>query len=146
MSTLVVNETLTVKRCGSCNITFALPEWLDKKRLADKKSWWCPNGCERVYAGKTELQETRDALAAETHRREQAEARVTDLCGQRDATERRLRATRGVVTRHKKKIAAGRCPCCSHQFKDLKAHMAKQHPAWNPEAEADACAAKEGAR
>jgi hypothetical protein len=32
------------------------------------------------------------------------------------------------MTRIKKRVAAGVCPCCNRSFKDLARHMAGQHP------------------
>ena len=35
---------------------------------------------------------------------------------------------KGQVTRIKKRVANGVCPCCNRTFKDLAAHMSTQHP------------------
>jgi hypothetical protein len=56
--------------------------------------------------------------------------------------ERRINGYKGVVARTKRKIAAGRCPCCSHQFKDLERHMTTKHPGYDPDKGAEALAAK----
>ena len=44
------------------------------------------------------------------------------------AEERSHSATRGHVTRQKKRAAAGVCPCCNRTFKQLARHMERKHP------------------
>jgi hypothetical protein len=46
----------------------------------------------------------------------------------KEQAERRLSATRGVVTRIRNRVANGVCPCCNRTFADLHRHMASQHP------------------
>lgn len=150
MTTMVVNQTLVHERCCNCNILFAIPTWLREERLADKASFYCPKGHGQHYVGKTTEQKLRDQLAAEQRKREQAEAlaeqRRSRLDAERECTkrvQRRLAATQGVVTKHKRRISAGKCPCCTVKFADLKAHMASQHPDWNTTTEIDALLGKE---
>lgn len=154
MPTLIVPDvTITLVRmtCGECGIEFAAPETFHQKRLEDHRTWYCPNGHGRAYMGKTEAERLRDQLAAKERevlaaksRAETERQRRLDAEKEKGAVVRSLRATRAVVTRTKKKIVAGRCPCCSHQFKDLKSHMTTRHPNYDPEKAATALAAKEG--
>ena len=63
--------------------------------------------------------------------------RDDEICRQRDlrqATERQLSATRGVVTRIKNRVGHGVCPCCNRSFGNVARHMADQHPNWAAEA------------
>ena len=46
----------------------------------------------------------------------------------REEAEASLQATKGVVTRLKKRAIAGVCPCCNRTFQQLAAHMAHKHP------------------
>lgn len=46
--------------------------------------------------------------------------------------ERRARALRGHATRLRKRIAEGKCPCCSKAFPDMAAHIAEKHPRYVP--------------
>ncbi|MEA3246271.1 MAG: hypothetical protein U9Q74_08965 [Gemmatimonadota bacterium] len=59
-----------------------------------------------------------------------------------DRGDRQIRARKAVATRLRNRMKAGRCPCCSHRFTDLREHMRTEHPKWNPERAADALAAK----
>lgn len=137
MSATLVGVTLEAVTCCNCGIVFGMESNYIRERKRDHKSWTCPNGHRQHWAQQSEAERLRDQLAREKHLREQADARARSNREEAERIARRLIATRGVVTRHKKKIAAGRCPCCSHLFKDLKAHMEKRHPGWNPEREAE---------
>lgn len=134
---VLVEITLEPIQCANCSMVFGVPGRFQKHRRDDHKTFFCPNGHTNWYPGKSDEEELRDELAREKHHREQAAARVEDLRAQRDAVQRRLSATQGVVTRHKRKIAAGRCPCCSRKFSDLAEHMKAAHPKWDPTREAE---------
>lgn len=146
MSTTFVTVTLEPVSCCNCGITFGMDANYIRERKRDHAWWYCPNGHRQHWTQQTEAEKLRDQLAREKHWREQAEARAAYNRAEAERITRRLNATRGVVTRHKKKIAAGRCPCCSHQFKDLRAHMEKRHPGWNPEREAEVLSSADPAR
>jgi hypothetical protein len=129
--------------CGKCHIVFAVPADFRTKRLEDQEGWWCPNGHQRFFIGQTEAARLRDELAREKHRTEQARADAEWQRKQRNRAERQVIARKGVATRLKRKIAAGRCPCCTFEFKNLAAHMKTQHPKWDPEKHVAALEAKE---
>lgn len=50
-------------------------------------------------------------------------------------TELRRRATKGVLTRTKNRVAKGACPCCNRYFRDVHSHITSQHPEYSGEAE-----------
>jgi hypothetical protein len=132
-----------------CGISFAIPESLKKHYVRENETkpgsfaLHCPMGHPFVPGGKSETDKLRDDLAREKHSREQAESRASELYREKEHVERRLRGTKSVVARMKRRTVQGRCPCCSHQFKDLKQHMTAKHPDWNPDRAAEAMAAKE---
>jgi hypothetical protein len=39
-------------------------------------------------------------------------------------------ATKGHLTRTKKRAASGVCPCCRRSFKQLRRHMQNKHPVY----------------
>jgi hypothetical protein len=150
MSATTVFTTLTHVECASCGVVFGMTADFTQRRRDDHKTFHCPNGHHQYFYGETEaerlkreLQVERDRVAREKHGREQAEARVRDARLETEHIERRLRGTKSVVTRMKRRAAAGRCPCCSHQFKDLERHMKHQHPKWNPDRAAEALSEKQ---
>lgn len=46
----------------------------------------------------------------------------------RDQVKASNRALKGVVTRTKKRVGNGVCPCCNRTFQQLARHMEAKHP------------------
>lgn len=115
-------DILKMVRCTSCGIHWAMPEWFFAARLDDNKTFYCPNGCPRYYppGGSKE-----DKLKAEVERLKNQCVRHRK---EADDHRRSAAAQRGVVTKLKKRAAAGVCPCCNRTFQNLARHMKSQHP------------------
>lgn len=122
--TIIYTEHLTAVSCGECQIPFAIPADMLRKRQNDGKSFWCPNGCKISY-GEGENARLRRHLAS-------AQARETHARDQRQAAERSAAAYKGVATRVRKRAANGVCPCCNRTFANVARHMAGQHPGFQP--------------
>jgi hypothetical protein len=116
--------------CGAkgCGVTFALDRQFVAARRADHARWYCPNGHSCWYPAKSEMEKLQDELAAARRiasnerdwRRRERE--------QRERAERQRAAARGQVTKIKRRVGRGVCPCCNRTFADLGRHMAGQHP------------------
>lgn len=115
-----VSVTWRTLSCGECGIQFQVPEAFDRERRESGGGWYCPNGHCRVYRTR-EVDKLKKQLEREQQRRRWAES-------DRNRTERSARATRGHLTRLKKRVAAGVCPRCNRTFKQLARHMKSQHP------------------
>jgi hypothetical protein len=123
MSTYVSVE-LTHMECGSCGVQFAIPETMRAEcERHHGREWYCPNGHSRIYT-KTADVKLREARAALERERQRVRA-THDLLA---AEERSHAATRGHLTRQKKRVAAGVCPCCNRTFQQLSRHMKTKHP------------------
>ncbi len=120
--TLDYTETLTVTSCW-CGIRVAIPDNLFRY-AHDRKGHaiFCPLGHEFVFGNSYEeryraelrrVEATRDLLAAE---------------------ERSHSATKGQLTRARKRAAAGVCPCCQRTFQNVARHVATKHPDFEPTA------------
>lgn len=134
--TTTVFVSLTHIECGECGVLFGMtPDFIEKRR-EDHRTWCCPNGHLRHYPGQSELEKTRDALAREKHCREQAQALADHHRAEAERIERRRVATVGVVTRMRRRVAHGVCPCCRRTFKQLAAHMRVKHPTFAGESHA----------
>jgi hypothetical protein len=122
--------TLRIIECGhlSCGVTFALSENYARRRENDHETFYCPNGHSRYYPQKTDLELAKEQRDNALRRATQLSGLLTDERDQHRRTERRLRSTRGVVTKTKQHIAAGACPRCHARFPDLKHHMEEKHP------------------
>lgn len=125
--------SLTTTSCCNCGVVFAMPADLNDKRREDGQNFYCPNGHPLCYR-RSEADRLREQL-------DRANGRVKFEADQREAAERSRRALRGVITKQRKRAAAGQCPCCDKAFTALADHMAEQHPdyaATDPEAVRDA--------
>jgi len=125
--TLTPEVILVTLHCGKCGITFAMPQAFRDEKRDNGTTFYCPNGHPRVFA-ETETTRLRRQLEVAKQRQGWAEARETHERDQRQAAERSNAALRGVVTRTKRRAAAGVCQCCSRTFQDVARHMASQHP------------------
>jgi len=79
----------------------------------------------------TKLRRERDRLAQRLAERDDEIRRQREM---REGAERRLSATRGVVTRIKNRVGHGVCPCCTRSFSNLARHMQTQHAGYAAEA------------
>lgn len=126
MATLTYSGQLTVVACW-CGMRHAIPAELDdfQDRQHDngerQTSIYCPLGHTHIRAGKGEAERLRERLA----RTEQANRASRDLLA---AEERSHAATRGHLTRVKKRAAHGVCPCCNRTFQNVARHMESRHP------------------
>lgn len=123
-ATFVEGVTLAfdVIKCGVCGVRFAMEHSYNEKRLANHKiGFWCPNGHELYYLGQSESDRLRDELKwaredAERHRKSAESAR------------RSTSVVRGHLTRVKRRVSHGVCPCCNRSFENLRRHMNTKHP------------------
>lgn len=115
---------------SSCGISFAVPSEWQRARRRDHSWFYCPNGHHQHYPGESteeKLRLERDRLAQRVAQRDDEIADQRDL---RAGVERRLNATKGVVTRIKNRVGHGICPCCTRSFGNLAMHMKTQHPTY----------------
>jgi hypothetical protein len=122
---ITYTETMTVVQCCNCGVTFGFAAGFERARREDKKSFYCPNGHQQGYYGKSAIEKERDRLKAQAERLERQLANTDEDLR---STRASLTATKGVLTKTKKRVANGVCPCCNRSFADLGRHMAGQHP------------------
>ena len=113
--------------CWVCGIQFAMPERWASKRSQNGKGFSCPAGCSLSY-GESEVSKLQERLASAQDQTD-AQRKLTRHANARTAKERASHsATKGHLTRNKKRVAAGVCPCCNRTFKALARHMKNKHP------------------
>lgn len=115
-------EKLTIVHC-TCGVAFAIPEALNSQALDHRKSIFCPLGHQWHYT---------ESMQTILERERRAHRATRELL---HAEERSHVATRGHLTRTKKRVAAGVCPCCGRTFQQLARHMAAKHPDYSKEAQ-----------
>lgn len=123
-----MSDGYTSIRCHCCDVTFKIrTEWRDSL-YESGNTFYCPNGHSLSWKGKhvaDELRRERDRLKQQTAQKDDEIRRLERI----NTLERRSTAAyKGQVTKIKKRVGKGVCPCCNRQFKDLHKHMNSKHP------------------
>lgn len=87
----------------SCLQPFALTTAFKSARVKDKRTFWCPNGHPQSFTGETAEDRLRKNVEVLQTRLGFRDAEISQLRNSRAGVERRLRATKGVVTRMKRR-------------------------------------------
>lgn len=127
----IINTTIQLETiaCWLCGCTFAMSADLKANMKSRKETLFCPKGC-RLGLGEPEWKKKLErALESEEYYKRRA-AKNRERA---ERIERQLSATRGVVTRIKKRVAHGVCPCCQRTFVNLARHMKAKHSGYGVE-------------
>lgn len=145
MTTFITIALSPVTCCHvGCGVQFGIEAEYMARLRQTHGGFYCPNGHVQYYLRETEAERLKRQLAQTEQCLTFARADTQRARERASHTENRLRGTKGVVTRMKRRLTAGRCVCCTRQFKDLETHMRTQHPKWNPDKAAEALSAKAG--
>lgn len=126
------NTDLKVMTCPICGVTYAIPLLLQEnayKRGKGSIQWFCPNGHQLGYHGKSQAETEADRLRDEARFQRERAGR---LAAARDQAEASARGYKGAATRARNRAKAGVCPCCNRTFQQLSRHMKSQHPDFEP--------------
>lgn len=135
---IIFETVLEAVVCGACGVTFGMPEELITQRRRDHQSFYCPNGHGRFFPDKTDAEKVQAAADKYKKLYQQEQKYAADVVSERNAAQRSLSATKGVLTRTKNRIANGVCPCCHRSFKELQRHMEDKHPGYEKDEAGDA--------
>lgn len=131
--TITVGEKLDVLHC-SCSGTFAINSEWRAQRVRDGRQWFCPYcGGQWNQQGVSEAARLRKQLETEQAARLRAQERAREMEASRDHERNRARGFQGQLTKVKKRVGHGVCPCCSRTFQQLARHMANKHPEYRNE-------------
>lgn len=119
--TYTERTALTTEECCVCGVMFAMPDSLRTQRVDDKKPFYCPNGHGQNFLGKTDAERERERAERLA---QQLASREEDLRAERMSH----RATKAQLTKTRKRVGNGVCPCCNRTFANVTRHMASQHP------------------
>lgn len=122
--------------CYRCKCQVWIPDALyEAAQRSSKVEFFCAFGHGQIFVqGETEAEKLRRERDRLTQRLAEKDDEITRQRDLREGTERRLAATRGVVTRIKRRVGNGVCPCCIRTFTNLASHMATKHPTFAAEA------------
>lgn len=125
--TIQSRRTYTEHQCRKCGGYFGMDEKLGERTWGGPNneaggSFWCPwCGSDFRGVGESDLDRARrDAKRAD----QRAKERLRRL----EAERRSHAATKGVLTKTRKRVGKGVCPCCNRHFVNVEKHMAGQHP------------------
>lgn len=121
-TTIAYSGQLTTMSCW-CGIHFAIPtELYTSLHQETTQKGYCPLG---HLFGWSESDADR-----ERKRRQQVEAQATHLRDQLEAERRQHAATKGQLTKTRKRAAAALCPVqgCGRSFVQMARHLATKHP------------------
>jgi hypothetical protein len=130
MSTVMIGLQFRAQTCcfAECGVTFALTVQHDNELRDSHRAFYCPNGHRQWYSQKSEAEKLRDQLEVSKRREQWANDRAESQRQQAERNARRAAAARGQVTKIKRRVAKGVCPCCNRTFADVARHMESQHP------------------
>lgn len=126
MATVVIE--LEAQKCGECGVVFGIEGAYLRSLMQSHRVFYCPNGHGLRYTGKSESEKLRDEVTRTQAALDQAWARIDEKNRELAAQRRSAAAVKGVLTKVKKRISGGVCPCCNRYFKALHRHMTTQHP------------------
>lgn len=136
--TEILNFTVVTCPKSTCGVTFGVTRRYEEQRRDDHKSFHCPNGHTLSYSGPSPAEKRARELASKLERAEAELEEALDarwLADERAKSEARRRAAlKGVVTKQRKRMAAGICPvpgCKRSGFNDVSGHIASKHPGWH---------------
>lgn len=113
--------------CCKCGVQFGMIEPVYERRVADGAGFHCTSGHLQFFTEPTEKKLRRQVENLQK-RLEWADQEKAQQRNRADHEERRARSLKGHATRLRKRVAEGKCPCCSKTFADMAAHIAEQHP------------------
>jgi len=118
---------LYVTDCPDCGVIFAVLDDYDGRRRADTRGFYCPNGHVMSYR-KSEADRLREQLASMERRLGWAQETANDNGARALLNARQAAAYKGHLTRIRRAIASGLCPCCRRHFDNVERHIKGQHP------------------
>jgi rubrerythrin len=129
VGTTETTVTLTQINCGKCGGTYALNERYRAEQEKVGGTWTCPYcATSWGYSHNNENARLRRQLDAARNNESWHRDRAERANERADQQARRAAAARGQVTKIKRRISKGVCPCCNRTFADVARHMASRHP------------------
>lgn len=119
--------SLYVTDCASCGVIFAMTTEFEKRRRHDHKTWYCPNGHSLVFNDETDEERLKRELKAAQDNTAYWRGRQADASKSLESERRSHAATKGQLTKVKKRIGNGVCPECNRHFTNVERHMMSKH-------------------
>jgi hypothetical protein len=120
-----------VIECITCGVMFGMSPTLQQQKRKSKDWFYCPNGHPQAYTKSpedAEIERLKKELADKDVRLNWARSDAEHAKKNAQEVQRKLIATKGVLTRTRRRVGTGMCPCCGLGFTDLHQHMKERHP------------------
>lgn len=121
-------ESFVIEECSDCHVAFALSSSFNRERRESKTRFYCPNGHSLHYHGKTEAEKALEETERLRRNLESSRSQTAFWRTEQEREKRQHAATKGQLTKTKKRAAGGACPCCNRSFVDVARHMKSKHP------------------
>jgi len=139
--TIRVNVTLKSIDCCACGVPFAMPaDLLGWFREHEDRWFWCPNGHQQHFS-ESEATRLKRKLEEKEAALQRARAARDQYQGYWQGEQRSHSATKGQLTRARRRAAHGVCPvpeCSRRPFDNLARHMSSKHAGYVADADRDA--------
>lgn len=132
MPTRTYTATLTIIECHKCHMDYGVTPAFNRACRDDHRTFYCPAGHPAYYPGNSEKEQLEADLARARRQIDWAETSRTAAWDQARTAEYQRRAAKGQLTKIRKRIANGVCPCCNRSFTPLAEHMRTEHPDFVP--------------
>jgi ssDNA-binding Zn-finger/Zn-ribbon topoisomerase 1 len=117
----IATVTLEAVECPDCGCIFGMTKTMDDARRANHRRFYCPNGHHLSYPGESREEKLKRQL-------EQTSNQLANTQSRLEMEKRSKAAVKGQLTKTKKRVGNGVCPCCNRSFANLARHMHGQHP------------------
>ena len=92
------------------------------------QTFYCYNGHTQYFPHESDEEKLKKSLANAKKRLEWAEQGAKLARQREDKAKRQTAAYKGIVTKTKKRVKHGVCPCCNRTFANMARHMKTKHP------------------
>lgn len=137
MNTIFHSTSIRAVECCDCGMVLGLSKtWMDNAREAGKfqRMFYCPYcGTKQGWGTgghEIEIKKLKDEAHKLSKQIIAANKRTENAYAEADHFKRSRDATKGVITKIKKRIHNGVCPCCNRSFTNLERHMKSKHPSY----------------
>lgn len=112
--------------CPECAMIFKVPKNFYELRRRDGETFFCPVG-HRQHFGENEItllkKQLAQALSSKAFHQDRSDHYRVNMIKEQN----RSRGLKSALTLTKKRIAKGKCPCCTKTFSDLENHLKEKH-------------------
>jgi hypothetical protein len=119
--------TLVEEICCSCFTHFAMDAALNRKLRESGGTFYCPSGHGQHYT-ETEVQKLKKKNQSLQNSLTWTEQACADQYQETQQIKKDRAVIKGQLTRTRKRIANGVCPCCYRTFQQLSRHIENKHP------------------